>query len=145
MKTLATFMTSLATWILNDLCTWWRSRRLWKLPIASAISWLVHTLVEEFDFNPQGRWKQSADGQAQLDVGGEAANNLRTKHAAEFWTLLFLAVRRCSHCTSASNWELPLRLLCSLLQDHNRLRICCTDVVVYCELWPSLFCFFCAL
>ena len=27
---------------------------------------------------------------------------------------------RLSHCTSASNWELPL--LCSLLQDHNRFK-----------------------
>ena len=42
--------------------------------------------MEEFDFNPQGRQKQSADGQAQLDVSGEAANNLRAKRAAEFWT-----------------------------------------------------------
>ena len=31
----------------------------------------------------QGRRKQSADGQAQLDVGGEAANNLRTKRVAK--------------------------------------------------------------
>ena len=30
--------------------------------------------------------KQSADGQAQLDVGGEASNNLCTKCAAKFWT-----------------------------------------------------------
>ena len=34
----------------------------------------------------QGRWKQSADGQAQLDVGGEAANNLRMKRTAKIWT-----------------------------------------------------------
>ena len=34
----------------------------------------------------QGHWKQSADGQAQLEVGGEVANNLRTKHMAKFWT-----------------------------------------------------------
>ena len=34
----------------------------------------------------QGRRKQSADGQAQLDVGGEAANNLRAKCAAKIWT-----------------------------------------------------------
>ena len=33
----------------------------------------------------QGR-KQSVDGQAQLDVGGEAAKNLRVKRAAKFWT-----------------------------------------------------------
>ena len=55
--------------------------------------------------NPQGRRKQSPDGQAQLDVGGEAVNNLRAKRAAKIWTLVFLAVRRRSHCTSASNWD----------------------------------------
>ena len=33
----------------------------------------------------QGR-KQSADGQAQLDVGGEAAKNSHAKRAAKFWT-----------------------------------------------------------
>ena len=47
-----------------------------------------------------------------------------------------LAVRRHPHCTSALNWELPL--LCSLLQDHNRLRLRCTDLVVYYKLWPFL-------
>ena len=31
----------------------------------------------------QGCWKQSVDGQAQLDVGGEVANNLRTKCVAK--------------------------------------------------------------
>ena len=46
----------------------------------------THTLVEEFHFNPQGHQKQSADGQAQRVVSGEAANNLRAKRAAEFWT-----------------------------------------------------------
>ena len=53
----------------------------------------------------QGRRKQSPDGQAQLDVGGEAVNNSRAKRAAKIWTLVFLAVRRRSHCTSASNWD----------------------------------------
>ena len=53
----------------------------------------------------QGRRKQSPDGQAQLDVSGEGVNNSRAKHAAKIWTLLFLAVRRRSHCTSASNWD----------------------------------------
>ena len=33
----------------------------------------------------QGYRKQSADGQAQLDVSGEAANNLHTKRAAKIW------------------------------------------------------------
>ena len=51
----------------------------------------------------QGRRKQSPDGQAQLDVGGEAVNNSRTKRAAIIWTMVFLAVRKRSHCTSASN------------------------------------------
>ena len=37
----------------------------------------------------QGRRKQSPDGQAQLDVGGEAVNNSRAKRAAKIWTLLF--------------------------------------------------------
>ena len=32
------------------------------------------------------RRKQSADDQAQLDVGGEATNNLRAKRAAKFLT-----------------------------------------------------------
>ena len=36
----------------------------------------------------QGRRKQSADSQAQLDVGGKAINNLRAKCAAKFWTWL---------------------------------------------------------
>ena len=40
----------------------------------------------------QSRRRQSADGQAQLDVGGEGANNSCAKRAAEFWTYLFLAV-----------------------------------------------------
>ena len=53
----------------------------------------------------QGRRKQSPDGQAQLDVGGEVVNNSRAKRAAKIWTLVFLAVRRRSHCTSASNWD----------------------------------------
>ena len=53
----------------------------------------------------QGRRKQSPDGQAQFDVGSEAVNNSRAKRAAKIWTLVFLAVRRRSHCTSASNWD----------------------------------------
>ena len=40
----------------------------------------------------QGRWKQFPNGQAQLDVGGEAVKNLRVKCAAKFWSLLFLQV-----------------------------------------------------
>ena len=59
----------------------------------------------------QGHRKQSADGQAQLNVGGKVVNNLCAKHMAKFWSYLSLGVRRRSHCTSASNWELPL--LCS--------------------------------
>ena len=34
----------------------------------------------------QGRQKQSADGQAQFDVGGEAGNNSRAKRVAKFRT-----------------------------------------------------------
>jgi len=37
-------------------------------------------------FTGQGRRKQSVDGQAQLDAGGEAANNSHAKYAAKFWT-----------------------------------------------------------
>ena len=37
----------------------------------------------------QGCRKQSADGQAQLDVGGEAVNNLRAKRAAKFCIFSF--------------------------------------------------------
>ena len=33
----------------------------------------------------QGRRKQSPDGQAQLDVGGEAVNNSRTKSGAWYF------------------------------------------------------------
>ena len=69
----------------------------------------------------QGHRKLSADGRAQLDVGGEAANNLD----------LFLAVRRCSHFTSASNWELPL--LCSL-------SLACTECMcAHLRLYPAGF------
>ena len=32
-------------------------------------------------------------------------DNSRALHTETFWTLLFLAVRRHSHCTSAPNWE----------------------------------------
>ena len=53
----------------------------------------------------QGRRKQSPDGQAQLDVGSEAVNHSRVKRVAKIWTLVFLAVRRCSHWTSAPNWD----------------------------------------
>ena len=42
----------------------------------------------------QGGWQQAPDGQAQIDVGGEAVNNFRMKRAAKIWTLVFLAVRR---------------------------------------------------
>ena len=53
----------------------------------------------------QGCRKQSPDGQAQVDVGGESVNNSHEKRAAKIWTLVFLAVRRRSNCTSASNWD----------------------------------------
>ena len=63
----------------------------------------------------QGHWKQSADGQVQFNVGGKDVNNL-----CAIWTYLFLAVGGRSHCTSASNWELPL--LCSpALQETSSL------------------------
>ena len=55
--------------------------------------------------NRQGRRKPSPDGQAQLDVGGEVVDNSRAKRAAKNCALVFLAVRRRSHCTSASNWD----------------------------------------
>ena len=43
----------------------------------------------------QGHRKQSADGQAQLDDGGEAANNSCAKCAAKSLDLaIFLAVRK---------------------------------------------------
>ena len=53
----------------------------------------------------QDHRKQSPDGQARLDVSGEAVNNSRAKRVAKIWTLVFLAVRRRSHCTSAPNWD----------------------------------------
>ena len=34
----------------------------------------------------QGCQKQSADSQAQFDVGGEAVNKSRVKRVATFWT-----------------------------------------------------------
>ena len=47
----------------------------------------------------------TTDGQAQLDVGGKVVNKSHAKRTAKVWTLVFLAVRKCSHCTSASNWD----------------------------------------
>ena len=35
----------------------------------------------------------------------KSVNNSHAKRAAKIWTLVFLAVRRRSHCTSASNWD----------------------------------------
>ena len=46
----------------------------------------------------QGCQKLSSDGQAQFE-------KLSRIYAAKFWTFLFLAVRRCCHCSSASNCE----------------------------------------
>ena len=66
---------------------------------------MKYLIVRTQTSNLQGRRKQSPDGQAQLDVGGEAVNNSCAKRAAKIWTLVFLAVRRRSHCTSASNWD----------------------------------------
>ena len=37
----------------------------------------------------QGRRKQSLDGQAQLDVGGEDVKNSRAKRAANIWLVIF--------------------------------------------------------
>ena len=84
----------------------------------------------------QGRWKQSADGQAQLDVGGKGINNSRAKHAAKFWTQLFLAVRRRTHCTSASNWESPL--LCSLSLGHTECKSYACTLTYVSLLWQIL-------
>lgn len=41
----------------------------------------------------QGRQKQSADGLAQLDVVGEAANNSRAKLVAKFYHYFSLLVQ----------------------------------------------------
>ena len=76
----------------------WKSSRL-------RASTSLHVKTTRATVINQGRRKQSPDGQAQLDVGGEAVNNSRAKRAAKIWTFLFLAVRRRSHCTSASNWD----------------------------------------
>ena len=62
-------------------------------------------LVSPNNIRKQGRRKQFPDGQAQLDVGGEVVDNSHAKHAAKICTSVFLAVRRRSHCTSASNWD----------------------------------------
>ena len=80
------------------------------LEIQSVASHTTHLdtkflIVRTQTSNLQSRRKQSPDGQAQLDVGGEVVNNSRAKRAAKIWTLVFLAVRRRSHCTSASNWD----------------------------------------
>ena len=49
------------------------------------------------------------DGQAQLDVGGEAVNNSRMQSVRQNLDLAsYLVIRWRSHCTSPSNWELPL-------------------------------------
>ena len=47
--------------------------------------------------------KQSADGQAHRSVVKLSISC--AKRAVKFWTYLYLAVRRRSRCTSASNWE----------------------------------------
>ena len=44
---------------------------------------LLHLWVVPYMNPQQARRKQSPDGQAQLDVGGEAANNSRAKRAAK--------------------------------------------------------------
>ena len=66
---------------------------------------MKYLIVRTQTSNLQGRRKQSPDGQAQLDVGGEVGNNSCAKRVAKIWILVFLAVRRRSHCTSASNWD----------------------------------------
>ena len=53
----------------------------------------------------QGHRKQSPDGQPQLDVGGEVVDNSCAKRVAKICTMVLLAVRKRSHCTSASNWN----------------------------------------
>ena len=45
--------------------------------------------------------KETADGQAQLDVGGEAVNNLIAREAHR--KILDLAIFSCQEGTSASN------------------------------------------
>ena len=66
----------------------------------------------------QGRRKQSPDGQAQLDVGGEVVNNSRAKLAAKIWTLVFLAVRRGSHALQLQTGILRPGSLVILMRAH---------------------------
>ena len=90
-----------------------------------AYNW--HNLMSLYVHLIQGCRKQSADGQARLDVSGEATNNSCTRSAWQYFGPRFLAsylaVRRRSHCTSASNWGLPL--LCfpdKILRKHDFLQ-----------------------
>ena len=56
--------------------------------ISSVILRLEYDLVTNAVYSTilQGRRKQSADCQAQLDGGCEAVNNSRAKRSAKFWT-----------------------------------------------------------
>ena len=68
-----------------------------------------NTKVLTFHLLSQGRRKQSADGQARLDVDSETVIILVLAS--------YSAVRQRSHCTSVSNWGLPL--LCFLALQGN--------------------------
>ena len=49
------------------------------------------------------------------------------------WPSYILAVRKCSHCTSASNWRLPL-LCSSLLQETSSLINLEKTVTIFCNI-----------
>ena len=78
----------------------------------------ANRVCKQENYPNQGRRKQSPDGQAQLDVGGEAVNNSRAKLAAKIWTLVFLAVRRGSHALQLQTGILRPRSLVILMRAH---------------------------
>ena len=92
----------------------------WFLAICLTVWTHGEKLTESTD--SQGCRKQSPDGQAQLDVGGEVVNNSRAKHAAKIWTLVFLAVRSRFHYTSASNWDSKVWKFVGVIMNVSRMR-----------------------
>ena len=81
--------------------------------VAAKFELWVHTQWPKLSVGPskiqgliesKGRWKQSVDGQAQLDVGGDAAKKMsHTKRGANFGPIAIISgVEALFHCTSAS-------------------------------------------
>ena len=61
------------------------------------------------------------DGQAQLNVGGEDANNSRTKRAAKFWTLAIFSSQEALSLHSPGKSGSLAILNVSLMRAHLRM------------------------